>query len=87
MPEGFVEGVLDARGGAHLRPAMLGPPTMRSPDASADEEVAARPETEEAGTGERDGHCVVAHGAGAEDHGERVCQCMADNLNGLGGGA
>ena len=83
VPEAFVEGALEAREAEHFKPTMLGPATMRNPDAAVEEEVEARPETEEVETGESEGHCDGTHGAVAEDHSERLDQCMAENLIGL----
>ena len=56
---------------------------MRNPDAAVEEEVEARPATEEVETGESEGHCDGTHGAVAEEHSGRVGQCMAENLTGL----
>ena len=43
VPEAFVEGALEAREAEHFKPTMLGPATMRNPDAAAEEEVEVRP--------------------------------------------
>ena len=56
---------------------------MRNPDVALEEEVEARPETEEAGEGENEGHCDCEHGAVAEEHSEMLEQNVAENLIGL----
>ena len=78
-----MQGALEAREAEHFKPTMLGPATMRNPDAAVEEEVEARPETEEVETGESERLCDGTHGAVAEEHSERVDQCMAENLIGL----
>ena len=84
VPEAFVEGALEAREAEHFKPTMLGPATMRTPGAAAEEEVEARSETEEVESGESEaGDCDGTHGAVAEEHSEKVDQCMAENLIGL----
>ena len=83
VPEAFVEGAVEAREAEHFKPTMLGPASMRNPDAAAEEEVEALPETEEVETSESEGHCDGTPGAVAEEHSERVDQCMAENLIGL----
>ena len=83
VPEAFVEGALEAEEAQHFKPTMVGPASMRNPDAAAEEEVDALPEPEEAEAGESEGHCECKHGAVAEEHGEMLEQNMAENLIGL----
>ena len=83
VPEAFVQGALEAREAEHFKPTMVGPASMRNPDAAVEEEVEARPEAEEAGGGESEGHCGGEHGAVAEEHSEMLEQSMAENLIGL----
>ena len=56
---------------------------MRNPDAAVEQEVEARPETEEAEAGKSEGHCVCEHSAVAEEHKEMLAESMAENLIGL----
>ena len=83
VPEAFVEGALEVREAEHFKPSMLGPATMRIPDAAAEGEVEARQETEEVNTGDDEDHCEDTHGAVAQEHSERVDQGTAENLIGL----
>ena len=83
VPEAFVEGALEVREAEHFKPSMLGPATMRIPDAAAEGEVEARQETEEVNTGDNEDHCEDTHGAVAQEHSERVDQGTAENLIGL----
>ena len=83
VPEAFVEGALEAQEAEHFKPTMVGPASMRNPDAAVDEEVDARQEPEEAEAGESDGHSDCEHSAVAAERGEMLEQNMAENLIGL----
>ena len=80
VPEAFVEGALAAREAEHFKPTMVGPASMRNPDAAVEEEVNAQQEPEEAGAGESEGHSECEHSAVAAEHGEMLEQNMAENL-------
>ena len=80
VPEASVEEALGVREAEHFKPTILSPATMRNPGTAVEEEVEARPETEEVETGESKSHCDGTHGAVAEEHSERVDQCMAENI-------
>ena len=43
VPEAFVEGALESEDAQHFKPTMVGPASMRNPDAAVEEEVDARP--------------------------------------------
>ena len=78
-----MEKALEVREAEHFKPTMVGPASMRNPDAAAEEEVEARPETEDAGACESEAHCDDEHDAVAEEHSKILEQSMAENLIGL----
>ena len=83
VPEAFVEGALEAQEAEHFKPTMVGPASMRNPDAAVEEEVNAQQEPEEAEAGESEGHSECERSAVAAEHGEMLEQNMAENLIGL----
>ena len=51
VPDAFVELALEAHEAERFKPTMVGPASMQNPDAAVEEQVEARPETEEAEAG------------------------------------
>ena len=83
VPEAFVEEALETQEAEHFKPTMVGPASMRNPDAAVEEEVDARQEPEETEAGESESHSKCDHSAAAAERGEILEQNMAENLIGL----